>query len=58
MSEKLTHGYVTKVGWEKRENGAPVFRAIVEYPNGPGEGLTWATVWDRHPVKIVEVATA
>ena len=54
------YGIVRRVGWDEDEDtGEKVFRAIVEYPNGPPAGtdaLTFNVVWDQLPVKIVLVA--
>lgn len=48
-------GIVRRIGWEKdEETGLPVFRAIVEYPNGP-PSLPFAVVWGKIPVEIVVI---
>ena len=57
MTEK--YGIVKLVGWDEDEDtGEKVFRAIIEYPNGPPAGtdsLTFNVVWDQLPVKLVLV---
>ena len=57
MTEK--YGIIRRVGWERDdETGEKVFRAIVEYPDGPptdADALTFNVVWDQLPVKIVLV---
>lgn len=45
-------GIVRKIGWEK-VRGKEVFRAIVDFPNGP-PSLHYVTIWDRHPVELKE----
>ena len=49
-------GIVSRVGWEKDEDGREVFRAIIWFPNGPPD-LPFNTVWDQRPV-IVALADA
>ena len=51
MSENF--GVVTRAGWEKdEETGKEVFRATIEYPNGPPY-LPFDVIWERKPVDIV-----
>lgn len=51
-------GIVRRIGWETdEETGEKVFRAIVEYPDGPPDpDLPLAVVWQEIPVKIVVAA--
>jgi hypothetical protein len=48
-------GIVRKIGWAEDDEGKPVFRAVVEYPDGPDEldDVPLRIVWDRLPVRIV-----
>lgn len=47
-------GIVRRIGWEKdEETGAEVFRAIIDFPNGP-PNLLFSTIWDRKPVNVTE----
>jgi hypothetical protein len=56
MTQLEPFGFVRRCGWECDEStGKEVFRAIVEYPNGPPDGLSWSIVWDTVPVQIVVV---
>lgn len=51
MSEDR-YGLVTLMGWRKVRK-KEIFRAIVEFPNGP-PNIPLGVVWDRRPVDIVE----
>lgn len=44
-------GIITKLGWDKNDEGKDVFRAIIEFPNGPPD-LNALVVWDQKPVTI------
>jgi hypothetical protein len=47
-------GFLRRVGWEKHEDtGEDVFRAVIEYPNGPPDNLRFSLVWEPIPVAIV-----
>jgi hypothetical protein len=47
-------GIVRSIGWGVDEDGCKVFRAIVEYPDGPpGDDLPINICWTGQPVKIV-----
>lgn len=45
---------VRSIGWVG-EDGQQVFRAVIEYPNGPPDDLSFNAVWDARPVRIVIV---
>lgn len=48
-------GRVTRFGWERDEEGANRFRAVVVYDEGPPE-LSFNVVWKSEPVAIVPLA--
>lgn len=49
------NGIVKRAGWTVDEDGTQVFRAIVEYPSGPPDGLTFDIIRKAKPVAIVLV---
>jgi len=49
------HGIIILMGWRKIR-GKDVFRAVVEFPNGPPH-IPVGVVWDRRPVDIIERKT-
>ncbi len=49
-------GILRRIGWMENEHGEQVFRAFVDYPNGPPSGLPFSVVWNQTPVQIVVVA--
>lgn len=49
---KPGQGIVRRVGWDSNEAGDRVFRAIIDFPNGP-PALSYAVIWDPQPVEII-----
>ena len=47
-------GVIRRFGWDRDESGKLVFRAVVDYPDGPPD-LPFAVIWHSLPVRIVEV---
>jgi hypothetical protein len=48
-------GIIRKIGWMEDEYGGQVFQAIVEFPDGPPDSISFQNVWQKAPVTIVVV---